>query len=357
MSKNKIYVVGSGWGSSSFVKNVDTSKYEVTVVSPSNNFTYTPLLANQIKDENTLEIDIKSLNNINYKKGKVINVNFKENKLITDNNEYSYDYLVLSHGSEINTFGIDGVNENCYFIKSTEDTSKIKCKLNDLPSGSKIAVIGCSLTGSEIIGNLIDYKKFNIYAVDGLNRPLSTFNNQISNYALNLWKINSVNLYFSNFVNKIDKNKIYFKNKTVDYDMAIWCGGIKISKLSNYINKLLNLECKFGIPVNKNLKVLNTNNVYAIGDCAYSNNPPTAQVASQQGIYLARYFNNNFNGNDFKFNNKGQICYIGNGMSVYQNNKVYFTGKLTGYFNKVVHLYNSINLKQSINLLFQSQYK
>ena len=88
MSKNKIYVVGSGWGSSSFVKNVDTNKYEVTVVSPSNNFTYTPLLANQIKDENNLEIDIRSLNNINYKKGKVVNVNFKENKLITDNNEY-----------------------------------------------------------------------------------------------------------------------------------------------------------------------------------------------------------------------------------------------------------------------------
>ena len=96
-----------------------------------------------------------------------------------------------------------------------------------------------------------------------------------------------------------------------------------------------------------------TNNVYAIGDCAYNNNPPTAQVAYQEGKYLANYFNNNFIGDGFKYNSKGQICYIGNGNSVYEyNNDIYFSGVICGYINKLVHLYNAINFEQVVNLLW-----
>ena len=124
-----------------------------------------------------------------------------------------------------------------------------------------------------------------------------------------------------------------------------------MSALSILVNNLLNLNCKFGIPVNKHLKVENTKNVYAIGDCAYSGNPPTAQVANQQGKYLANYFNNNFKGNKFNFESKGQLCYVGKGNSIYQNNNIYFKGKLTGYLNNFIHLYNSMNYKQFFNLL------
>ena len=62
---------------------------------------------------------------------------------------------------------------------------------------------------------------------------------------------------------------------------------------------------------------------FAIGDCAYSGYPPTAQVAYQQGIYLAKQFNNRFeNSKEFHFQDKGQIAYIGNSKSIYQNNKI-----------------------------------
>lgn len=348
----KILLIGSGWASSEFIKNIDTKKYKISVISPSNKFVYTPLLANNIKNNTNLEINIESLNEIKYINDIVSDVKIHNNKIITNTNtEYDYDYLILAHGAEINTFGINGVKENCFFLKNNHDSNKIKAKLNNLPHGAKIAVIGCSLTGSEIIGNLIDYKKFNVMAIDGLKRPLTLFNEDISLYTSNLWERHGVNMYFNNFVSKIDRNNIYFKNDLLKYDMAIWCGGVKISPLSVIFNNKLNLNCKFGIPVNKFLKVENTKNIFAIGDCAYSGNPPTAQVASQQGKYLAKYFNNNFKGNEFEFKSKGQICYVGDGNSVYQNNNIYFKGKLTGYLNNFIHLYNSINFDQIINFL------
>ena len=52
-------------------------------------------------------------------------------------------------------------------------------------------------------------------------------------------------------------------------------------------------------------KVNKTENVFAIGDCGYNGFPPTAQVAYQEGEYLAKNFNNNFiNVKDFNFYNK-----------------------------------------------------
>lgn len=47
-----ILLVGSGWASSSFIKNIDTGKYNLSVVVPTNKFTYTPLLTNNIRNEN-----------------------------------------------------------------------------------------------------------------------------------------------------------------------------------------------------------------------------------------------------------------------------------------------------------------
>jgi hypothetical protein len=43
--KEKIVVLGTGWGAASFLKDVDTSKYDVTVISPRNYFLFTPMLA------------------------------------------------------------------------------------------------------------------------------------------------------------------------------------------------------------------------------------------------------------------------------------------------------------------------
>jgi len=67
--------------------------------------------------------------------------------------------------------------------------------------------------------------------------------------------------------------------------------------------------------------------------------------------FLYDKYNNNFEGNEFKFKSKGQICYVGDGNSVYQNGNLMFKGKLTGYLNSFVHLYNSINIKQLINFI------
>ena len=50
-------------------------------------------------------------------------------------------------------------------------------------------------------------------------------------------------------------------------------------------------DARRGLNVNENLVVKGTDNVWAVGDCAVANYAPTAQVAAQEGAFLARLFN------------------------------------------------------------------
>jgi NADH:ubiquinone reductase (non-electrogenic) len=43
-SKKNVVVVGSGWGLTAFLKKLDTSEYNVTVINPRNFFLFTLLL-------------------------------------------------------------------------------------------------------------------------------------------------------------------------------------------------------------------------------------------------------------------------------------------------------------------------
>ena len=43
--KEKVVVLGTGWGAASYLKTLDTEKYDVSVVSPRNFFLFTPMLA------------------------------------------------------------------------------------------------------------------------------------------------------------------------------------------------------------------------------------------------------------------------------------------------------------------------
>ena len=144
----------------------------------------------------------------------------------------------------------------------------------------------------------------------------------------------SSNLYinsFNSFVLK--KKKINKGSKMLD----IGCGRAKIF---GSLSRKLKLDNNKGIPVDKNFKVNNSLYAFAIGDCAVSGYPPTAQVAYQQGKFLANHFNNDFNSKPFVFNNKRQIGYIGNNQSVFQNNYFSGSGRIIGILNTSIHVYN-----------------
>ena len=122
--------------------------------------------------------------------------------------------------------------------------------------------------------------------------------------------------------------------------MAIWCGGVKISPLSQLINKKLNLESRRGILVNPYLQF--QKNAFAIGDCADAGVFPTAQNATQQGRYLAQRFNNKFRDDQkYHYQDKGKLCYIGEKNSIFENKFISLHGKVGYFIGRMIHFYNN----------------
>jgi len=355
MTKKTICVVGSGWGACSFVKSIDTTKFNVIIVAPDCNFLYTPLLPFSMFNKIVLTIPAVSLNeNISVCKHNVVNVNTESNTLILDNDKnLVYDIVVFSHGASVNTFNIQGVDKFCEFIKYTNDIQEIQEKLQQLNNQAKVVVIGCGPTGVETIGHLIDNGTYDITAIDALERPLSMYPNKAVEYLFGVWEENRVHYKMASPVTKITKDTIHTKNGNVVYDIAFWCGGIKPNTLTSTIMNNLGHKRIPGIPVNNFLQIKNGSsfikNVYAIGDCSLGFGPPTAQKAYQQGKYLADSINRDTQ-YPFAYHSKGQITYIGDKKSVFTSPYFNTYGRIAGLINKGIMIYNSISLQQMKNI-------
>lgn len=147
-TKRKVVILGTGWGGISFLKSLDPSKYEVTVVSPRNYFVFTPLLPSvtsgtvearsiteairriiRKKDVRFLEAECIKIDAANKK------VRCRDSSSLSckgkEDFELEYDYLVVAVGATSNTFGTKGVHEHCLFLKEIEDAEKIRGRIVD----------------------------------------------------------------------------------------------------------------------------------------------------------------------------------------------------------------------------------
>ncbi|KAG6525665.1 hypothetical protein ZIOFF_015631 [Zingiber officinale] len=129
-NKKKLVVLGTGWAGTSFLRNVDTSQYDVKVVSPRNYFLFTPLLPSVTCGTVEQRSIAEPIRNIMRKKGEQIQfweaechkIDPVNKKILCRSNictnsegkgEFTvdYDYLVVALGAKPNTFNTPGVVE------------------------------------------------------------------------------------------------------------------------------------------------------------------------------------------------------------------------------------------------------
>jgi NADH:ubiquinone reductase (non-electrogenic) len=77
------------------------------------------------------------------------------------------------------------------------------------------------------------------------------------------------------------------------YGLLVWATGNALRPVVKDLMMQIpaQKDSRRGLAVNEYLVVNGTENIWAVGDCAITNYAPTAQVASQEGSFLARLFN------------------------------------------------------------------
>ena len=281
--------------------------------------------------------------------------------------DINYDYLVVAVGAIPNTFGVPGVEQHCLFFKEVAHAAQFRSQVNArferaaLPSMSvgqiedllRFVVIGAGPTGVELAAELYDLvyndvaktfpkrllKHVSINIVDLQDRLLSTYDRDIQNYATDFFQKANINCILNTQVKEVkqcvltvaDKNT--GEEKELPFGMAVWCSGIKMNPVCEKVMDSLpegSQPSRRALLADKAMRVKGSDgSIYGIGDCvtlepkAY---PATAQVAKQEGYYLAERFNKAAEtGNyavlddpnaEFVYTHRGSLAYIGKDAAV-----------------------------------------
>ncbi|KAI0234774.1 NADH:ubiquinone oxidoreductase, partial [Massospora cicadina] len=340
--RKRVIVLGTGWGSTSLVKSLDPSEYDVVIVSPRNYFLFTPLLPSctvgTLEHRSILEsiryIIRNKKGNFQFVAGECTHID-PENRQITikDNSEWhgattesqlTYDYLVVGVGAETATFNIPGVKENSCYLKEIWDAKKIRSRLSSCIESATFSgqdpaeqerllhmvVVGGGPTGVEYAGELYDYlkedlrkwypeiaDKFRITLIEAQNNVLNSFSKKLINYTESTFKENKIDIRTRSVVKNVTPTHVNIKNaqgenESLPYGLLVWAAG---NTARPVVRDLMSKFPEFqtnrrGLTVDENLRVKGTDNIFALGDATASKYAPTAQVASQQGKYLAKFF-------------------------------------------------------------------
>jgi len=284
--REKIVVLGTGWGAAAFLKGIEADRYDVTVISPRNYFVFTPMLAGAsvgTVDFRSITEPIREINRkVNFLEGIATDVDVENNILtcesvVCDGNSceindftVSYDRLVVTIGAQTNTFGIPGVREHCNFLKQIEDARRIRTAIvncferANLPGLSDeerinnltFAVIGAGPTGIEFAAELRDFveqdgpkyypnllKYVRIKVIEASSTVLAPFDKSLQEEAIrqmnrnvefkdpNIYRLlpeqfKLVELLLDSSVKEVAAKQILLNDgSTIDYGLSVWAAG------------------------------------------------------------------------------------------------------------------------------------
>jgi len=160
--------------------------------------------------------------------------------------------------------------------------------------------------------------------IEALPNLLNMFKEDVSKHVKSHLESVGIKVLTSTMVKKVDEHTITLRqkdeNSELEYGLMVWVAGVGARPIAREIGATFGQKNGRGIEVDECLRVKGSkdNDVFAIGDCAVSGFPLTAQVASQQGKYLGRAFRDQdaAHTEPFKYNHQGTMAYVGNSEAV-----------------------------------------
>ncbi|KAG7102842.1 NADH dehydrogenase like protein [Verticillium longisporum] len=327
-----------------------------------------------------------------------------------------YDKLVVAVGSYSQTFGIPGVREHANFLRDVGDARSIRLRVLQcferaaLPTATTeqrrallhFAVVGGGPTGIEFAAELHDLiyedlarlypqlmPSVAITVYDIAPKVLPMFDKQLASYAIDLFKRQGIRVKTEPHLTQIRQDdqsphgalKLSIQEEPgaeVGAGLVVWSTGLMPNPL---VQKMVARELRLpgsgdsstpetfhlqtgrsgGLLTDDHLRLRldqgdrTLPDVFAMGDCAVMDRealPATAQVASQQAVYLARTLNRH--GDDvsrakpFAWRNLGTMAYLGSWRAIHQSSADGLRGRLAWVLWRGAYLTMSMSVRNKI---------
>jgi len=184
MAKERVLVVGGGFGGVKVALELaDSEAHSVTVLSDRTYFRYYPTLYHTATGgaKKNASINLAALfadSPVELVQGTAVSVDKKAKTVTTASGQtYEYDILVLALGVVTNYFGIQGLQEFSYSIKSSDEVDRFKAALHRQLTDAhqpdlNYVIVGAGPTGIELAGSLPEYLKRIMKNHDITNRAI-----------------------------------------------------------------------------------------------------------------------------------------------------------------------------------------
>lgn len=386
----RLVILGSGFAGFSLLRNLPAGAFDVTVVSPRNYFLFTPLLpsaaSGTVEFRSILEPIRKRCRTARLLEAEADGVDWTARRVrchsvvSEESFELAYDRLVIAVGAAVADYGIPGVRRWALPLRDVEDGRAVRSAVvrqfsaAEMPGLSapevgrrvRVVVIGGGPTGVEIAAEIQDLihgeltdafprvaPLARVVIVEATERLLGGFDEALSSYTRRHFLREGIEVRTGVAVARIEEHEIFFKDdRTLPFGLAIWAGG----NAPRALIETLDLELEKGrIVVDGQLRIAGRDGAYAAGDCATIADaamPATAQVAQQQGKYLARTLRQEADAKPFRFRSLGMLAYIGGGEALADLPAVQWSGRGAWIFWRSVYLTKLVGFANKVKVLF-----
>ncbi len=308
MKKHKVLIVGGGFGGVKTAQSLSNqTNFDVTLLSDRENFRYYPTLYHVATGGRYANASIPlnhllKASNINLAKGEAVKLD-RENKIIVtrDGKKFAYDTLVLALGVVTNYFGIKGLKENSFSIKTPEDASEFKAHLHEHllskhPEDSHYVIIGGGPTGVELAGALPHYlqavmKKHNIkspkrkiYLVEAAPRLLPRSPKLTSKVVRRHLRKLGVIVQTGKVVQGATADGLSVSGRSLKSHTVVWTAGVTNHPF--FSDNKFELSDRKRVVVDDYLRT--EKDIYVIGDNADTPYSGLAQTALRDGAFVAK---------------------------------------------------------------------
>jgi len=389
--QQRVVIVGGGFGGLKLAEQLSRWDYQVVLIDKNNFHQFQPLfyqVAMAGLEPSSILFPLRKVfqkrENVYIRVTTVTEVNSDKKEVKTYLGSLKYDRLILAIGADTNFFGNEQIARKAFPMKTVGEALTLRNQIlydyeraittsdyNERQGLIDIVIVGGGPTGVEVAGALAEMKKYilpkdyteldcdeiDIYLIQGGDCLLKGMSSEASQKAESFLKSLGVIIKLNSRVEDFDGEYVYVKGgEKIQANKVIWAAGIRGNKIAG----LPETSIVWGgrIQVDREHRVNGVEDIYAVGDIAYmeepdypKGHPQVAQVAIQQANNLAKNFKKEQKGRDpelFKYNNLGSMATIGRNRAVVDLPRFKFQGFFAWIIWLFVHLFSLLGMKNRI---------
>ncbi len=402
--KPKVIIIGAGFGGLWAARTLANQPVDVTVIDRNNYHTFLALLYQVAAAELNAEdiaYPVRSIfwkiPNVKFLLAHARRIDLKGKRIETDHAILDYDYLILCTGSVTSTFGVPGVEENAYFLKTLEEAVALKnhiiCCFEAASRETDVArrksmltfvIVGGGATGVEYAGALaelihgplrkdypsVDFSEVRIVLLEAADYLVAPMPENLRAYAAGQLRNMGVDVRLKTAVADISPEHVILKpsrersrpfpttqDDIINTNTVVWTAGVRGEELAEVSGIPVGRDGR--VPVYPTLQVTNNPDVYVAGDLASIKEearvlPMVAQVAIQSGVQASRNILLQISGRapePFRYHDRGSMIAIGRKAAGVAIGKKTFQGFIAWMMWLVIHLFNLIGFRNRVMVL------